>query len=127
MSQNQRTEKGQHDPLKTKVSWLYGIHVDHGSFRVVLFSASVWTSDQRKQLLPCSAFVVGARNPLGLSIPGAELHPVSTIEGALWSWDVSILPRSLVEFLHQARSHLKIVFGSEPEEFFGQPRRETRA
>jgi hypothetical protein len=25
------------------------------------------------------------------------------------------------------RSHLKIVFGSEPEEFFGQPRRETRA
>jgi acetolactate decarboxylase len=25
------------------------------------------------------------------------------------------------------RSHLKIVFGSEPEDFFGQPRRETRA
>jgi uncharacterized protein with HEPN domain len=25
------------------------------------------------------------------------------------------------------RSHLKIVFGSEPEEFSGQPRRETRA
>ena len=26
-----------------------------------------------------------------------------------------------------ARSRLEIVFGSEPEEFFGQPRRETRA
>jgi hypothetical protein len=28
---------------------------------------------------------------------------------------------------YHIRSHLKIVFGSEPEEFFGQPRRETRA
>jgi hypothetical protein len=38
---------------------------------------------------------------------------LKTLAFGYWAWD--------------RRSHLKIVFGSEPEEFFGQPRRETRA